>query len=198
LSRCASHDRRRRRGDRFVELEVEGLDVFLEPGEIRSGLAGERDRVAAIHRGVVEARRRRRLAGKRLRVGVDALFTTRRPATKIAESPLGGPRLRLLAELLLHAQEVPRVRAVLDLAANSRPVLLERVVTLDQHLHPETPRGVSDLGAAQDPEPAIDVFARDGGLDFLDAEKILLVERSQAVETILELVQRYVDLLRNH
>ena len=93
---------------------------------------------------------------------------------------------------------MPRVRAVLDLAANSRPVLLERVVPLDQHLHPETARGVSDLGAAQDPEPAIDVLARDGGLDFFDTEKILFVERAQAVEAVLELVQRYVDLLRNH
>jgi hypothetical protein len=93
---------------------------------------------------------------------------------------------------------VAGVGAVLDFAADSRPVLLERVVTLDQRLQLEAFGGVANLGAPKHPETAIDVLASNRGLDLLDAQKILLVERAQALEPSLELLQRDVDLLVLH
>jgi outer membrane protein TolC len=77
-------------------------------------------------------------------------------------------------------------------------MLLERVVALDERLQAEPSRRVPDLRPAQDPEASVDVLARDGGLDLLDAHEVLLVERTQPIQAIFELIESAVDLLRLH
>jgi hypothetical protein len=83
---------------------------------------------------------------------------------------------------------VTLVRAVLDLAADALPILLKRVVALDDVLQPKTPRRIADLLAPKQVDPAVDVLARHRGLDLLEAQKVLLVERAQTLEANLELV----------
>jgi hypothetical protein len=77
-------------------------------------------------------------------------------------------------------------------------VLLKRIVPLGERLQPEAPRRVADGRAAQDPEAPIHVLSRDRGLDLLDPHEVLLVERAQAIEPILELIEGAIDLLRIH
>jgi hypothetical protein len=91
---------------------------------------------------------------------------------------------------------VALVRAVLDLTANALPVLLKRIVALDDRLQLEALGGVADLLAPQHVDASVDVFAGDGGLDFLEAHEILLVKRAQAFEPKLQLFQRYIELDR--
>ncbi|HVW24766.1 MAG TPA: hypothetical protein VHC69_05320 [Polyangiaceae bacterium] len=77
-------------------------------------------------------------------------------------------------------------------------MLLKGVVALHQRLQPKAPGGVANLRSPQDPEAPVDVFARNGGLDLLDAHEVLLIERAQSIQSILELVEGAVDLLRLH
>jgi hypothetical protein len=98
----------------------------------------------------------------------------------------------------LGAEQVALVCPVLDLAADALPVLLERVVALDDRLQLEALRGVANLLAAKHVDAAVDVLARDRGLDFFEAHEVLLVERAQALEPGLQLLQRYVELGRFH
>jgi hypothetical protein len=90
--------------------------------------------------------------------------------------------------VLLRAQEVTLVGTVLDFAANALPILLERVVALDDGLELEALGRVADLLAPQHVDAAIHVFARDGGLDLLDAHEVLLVQRAQSFEPALQLL----------
>jgi hypothetical protein len=100
--------------------------------------------------------------------------------------------------VLLRAEQVALVRTVLDLAANTLPVLLKRVVALDDRLQLEALRGVADLLAAQQINAPIDVLPRDARLDLLEPHEVLLVERAQTFEPCLQLLQRYVELGRFH
>jgi len=68
------------------------------------------------------------------------------------------------------------VRTVLDFAANSLPVRLVRVVPLKDHLEAEALCRVADLLLAEHVDTAVDVLARYGRLDLLDAHEVLLVE----------------------
>jgi hypothetical protein len=110
-----------------------------------------------------------------------------RPATR-------GGRQRDLTEAALGASDVAMVGAVLDLAANAQPVLLEGVVALDDVLELEALGGVADLRLAQRIDAAIDVLARNRRLELLDADEILFVQRTKTFETRLELVQSNVDV----
>jgi hypothetical protein len=94
----------------------------------------------------------------------------------------------------LSAQQVALVRTVLDLATDALPVLLKRVVALDDRLQLEALGGVANLLAAQQVDAPIDVLARDCRLDLFEAEKVLLVERAQTLEPGLQLLQRHVEL----
>jgi hypothetical protein len=93
---------------------------------------------------------------------------------------------------------VALVGAVLDFTADTLPVLLEGVVTLDDVLEPETPSGVADLLASQHVNATIDVFSRDLRLDLLETEEVLLVKRAQALEPHLQFVDRVLELFRLH
>jgi hypothetical protein len=73
---------------------------------------------------------------------------------------------------------VPFISAVFNLATDALPVLLKGVVALDDRLQLEALGGVADLLAAQHVDAPIHVLARDAGLDLLDAEEVLLVERA--------------------
>jgi hypothetical protein len=103
-------------------------------------------------------------------------------------------RQRHVTETALRAGDVAVVGAILDLAADAQPVLLEGVVALDDVLQLEALGRVADLGLAQRIDAAIDVLARDGRLELLDTDEVLLVQGSKAFEPRLELVQRYVDV----
>lgn len=98
----------------------------------------------------------------------------------------------------LRAQNVAPIRAVLDLATDPLPVLLERVVPLDQRLQLEAAPRVPDLLASEQIEAPIDVLARDGGFELFDPKKVLLVESAQAVEANLQLIQGIVELFCLH
>jgi hypothetical protein len=100
--------------------------------------------------------------------------------------------------ILLRAQQVALVSTVLDFAADALPILLERIVALDDRLQLEALGGVADLLAPQHVDAAIHVFARDGGLDLFDAHEVLLVQRAQAFEPALQLLQRDVELRLLH
>jgi len=78
----------------------------------------------------------------------------------------------------LRLDHVALVGAVLDLAADALPILLERVVARDDRLQLEALGCVPDLLAPQHVDSAIDVLAWDRGLDPLDAHEVLLVERA--------------------
>jgi hypothetical protein len=93
---------------------------------------------------------------------------------------------------------VSLVRTVLDLAADALPILLKRVVALDDRLKLEALGGVADFLAPQHVDAPIDVLARDGGLDALEAHEVLLVERAQSLEPCFQLFQRDVELCRLH
>jgi hypothetical protein len=93
---------------------------------------------------------------------------------------------------------VALVSAVLDLAADALPILLERVVALDDRLQLEALGGVANLLAAQHVDATVDVLARDLGLDALDAHEVLLVQRAQSLEPRFQLLQRDIELCRLH
>lgn len=79
------------------------------------------------------------------------------------------------------------VGAILDLATDPEPVHLKRVVPLLQHVELEAQRGVAKVKATNDVEASVDVFSRNERLEFFEAEKVLLVERTQTIESRLEL-----------
>src|SRR5690606_23249719 len=54
-------------------------------------------------------------------------------------------------------QAVAAVCSVLDFTARALPILLERIVTLRQHLEAEAARGVADLLATQQPKAPVHV-----------------------------------------
>lgn|GEM_PF-1344171 len=83
----------------------------------------------------------------------------------------------------------------LDLAKNAMPMLLVGVVALDDGLKLEAFGGVANFFFSQRPDAAIDILARDGRLDFLDANEILLVQRAQALEPHFEFFYVNVELL---
>jgi hypothetical protein len=89
--------------------------------------------------------------------------------------------------VFLRLDKVALVSAVLDLAADALPILLERVVALNDRLQLEALGGVPDLFAPHVNSP-IDILAGDLRLDPLDAHEVLLVERAQAFEPKLELL----------
>jgi hypothetical protein len=93
---------------------------------------------------------------------------------------------------------VALVGAVLDLATDALPILLKGVVALDDVLQSEAPRSVADLLAPQKIDAPVHVLARHGRLDLFEAEKVLLVERAQALESNLELVDLQFVLFRLH
>lgn len=96
------------------------------------------------------------------------------------------------------AQDVTAVRTVFDLAANALPVLLERIVPLDDRLQLEAFCGVPNLDSPQLPNAPIDVFARNRWLDALEAHEVLLVERAQPFHTVFEFFDGAVDLGGRH
>jgi hypothetical protein len=103
-------------------------------------------------------------------------------------------RDRQQVAVLLCLEQVALVGTVLDFAADALPILLERIVALNDRLQLEALGGVADLLAAQQVNAPIHVFARDRGLDALDAHEVLLVERAQALEPGLQLFDRYFEL----
>jgi hypothetical protein len=105
-----------------------------------------------------------------------------------------GCRQRDVTEAALGAGDVTMIRAVLDLATDAQPVLLEGVVALDDVLELETLGRVADLRLAQRIDAAIDVLTRNGRLELLDADEILLVQRAKTFESRLELIQSNVDV----
>jgi hypothetical protein len=66
-------------------------------------------------------------------------------------------------------------------------MLLHRVVTLHEHVELEALRGVPDLLLAEDHDAAIEILARDLGLELLDTAEVLLVERADPVELLFKL-----------
>ena len=118
---------------------------------------------------------------------------------RLSESPPRGDRQKVARPHdALGARQVPLVRAVLDFAADALPILLEGVVALDDRLELEALAGVSDLFAAQHVDAPINVLSRHLRLDLFEAEKVLLVERAQSLETGLELLDRNVELFEVH
>ena len=85
------------------------------------------------------------------------------------------------------------VRAFLDLAADAHPVHRVRVELLRDDLEAEAHRRVADLLLAEDREPTVDIFARDRGLELLEAEEVLLVDVPKTIDALFELTDR--DLL---
>jgi hypothetical protein len=90
------------------------------------------------------------------------------------------------------------VSAVLDFATDALPVLLKRIVALNQRLQFEALRGVSHLLAAKQVDAAVHVFARDRGLDLFDAHEVLFVERAQPLEPCFQLLEGDIELCGVH
>ena len=112
---------------------------------------------------------------------------------------LAEDRERVLgAEALRRAEDVTLVGAVLDLADGARPVLLERVVPLDDRLELEADARVADLLLAEEPDATLDVLALDPGLDLLDAHEVLVVERAEALDAQLQVFDLSLLLFRVH
>jgi hypothetical protein len=99
-----------------------------------------------------------------------------------------------LPAVLLRFEQMALVRAVLDLAADALPILLEGVVALDDGLQLEAFGGVPDLLAPEHVDATIHVLARDLRLDLFEPHEVLLVERAQTFEPKLQLFQRYIEL----
>jgi hypothetical protein len=93
---------------------------------------------------------------------------------------------------------VRRIRTVLDFPTDSPPVLLKGVVPLDEGLKLVPLGRVADLHLPQHPDPSVDVRARHRGWHLLDTKEILLIERSQALESNLEIFQGFVELSGFH
>jgi hypothetical protein len=90
------------------------------------------------------------------------------------------------------------IRPVLDLAHDAHPVLLEGIVALDNRLQLESPRRVADLLAAQRVKSSIDVLLGSVGRYLLDPEKVLFVERAQALDPRLQFFEHDIELSSFH
>jgi hypothetical protein len=99
-----------------------------------------------------------------------------------------------VAEAVLRAHDVSMVGPVLDLSTGAQPVLLKRVVALDDVLQLEALGGVADLRLAQGVEATVDVLTGHRWLELLDADEVLLVQGAEPLDSRLELVQRNVDV----
>ena len=97
-------------------------------------------------------------------------------------------------EAVAPLQGVGTISAGLDLAENSLPVCLVRVVALQDHLEPEAHRGVPEVLLPEHVDLPVDVLSRNRGLHLLEAHEVLLVERAQPVYGRLELADQCLDL----
>jgi hypothetical protein len=104
----------------------------------------------------------------------------------------------VVAETLRGSPEIALVGALLDLAHDALPILLVRVVALHRGFELEAQARVANLFASQGPEAAIDVFARRQRLEPLDAHEVLLVERAQSLDAVLELSNEPPDFVCVH
>jgi hypothetical protein len=101
---------------------------------------------------------------------------------------------RGISEAALGAKDVALVGAGLDLAENSLPVRLIRVVALQDHLEPEPHRRVPEVLLPEHVNLPVDVLSGNRGLHLLEAHEVLLVERAQPVYGRLELADQHLDL----
>jgi hypothetical protein len=92
---------------------------------------------------------------------------------------------RHFSKTTLRASDVPMIGAVLDFAANPQPVLLKRVVALNDVLKLEALRRISDLDFAKRVNAPVDVLTGNRWLNLLDADEVLLVQGPQPFETRL-------------
>jgi hypothetical protein len=113
-----------------------------------------------------------------------------------ALSSLGGECIR--TKTIGDLSNIALVRPRLDLAQNTLPVLLVRIVPLDHHVELVSHARIANLLAAKNPQPAIGVLAGDCRLDLLDAHEVLLVERAQTFHALSELINEHLDLSSLH
>jgi hypothetical protein len=128
------------------------------------------------------------------RAGRFALGLLGQPFLEHPLPPLADRGQRDFSEALRRPPEIAMVRPILDLPADTLPVLLEGVVPLDRRLQLEPHRRVADLFAPQNPEAAVDVLTEDQRLDPFDPHEILLVHGSEALDLVFELVDQHLDL----
>src|SRR5207249_3281961 len=102
------------------------------------------------------------------------------------------------SEALLRLLHVALERALLYGAARALPVgrVGAQLLRDDREAVPE--RGVPDLLAPEHLHAPLDVLARDGRLELLEPEEVLIVELAEAVEARLQLTDQYFDLLLVH
>jgi hypothetical protein len=96
------------------------------------------------------------------------------------------------------ALKIALERAIFDFPRDALPMLLKCIVSLYERLEPKPQRGIANLLLAENLDPALEFFARDLGLELLDPGKVLLVERSGAVEALVEVAQELVEFGRIH
>lgn len=72
-----------------------------------------------------------------------------------------------------------------DLTQVALPILTIGIVALGEGIEFESCCGVTKLHAPQHPETPVDVFALHGGFEFFEAQKKLLIQRAQTIETLL-------------
>jgi hypothetical protein len=92
------------------------------------------------------------------------------------------------------AQNVTTVGAVLDFAHDAHPILLKRIVALDDSLQFESSSSIADLFATEHVEASVDVFLNYLGRDLLDPHEELLVERAKALDSRLQFIDGNVEL----
>jgi hypothetical protein len=90
------------------------------------------------------------------------------------------------------------IGAVLDLAQDAHPILLEGVVALDDRLQLEAFGRIADLRAPKDVDSAVDVLLCDTGWDLFDPHEVLLVERAQALDLHLQFIDGNVQFRDFH
>jgi hypothetical protein len=170
--RCGLGRRRLRRTHQRVERGIQlGAGIEVPGHELAQIILGRTHGVRGALRGL-----RARVEGRLFAAWLGAFRRKRRALGRVQRT-----------EGALGAQLVTLVRALLDLATDAAPVLLERVVALHQRLQLEALGRVPDFLFPQQPEAPIDVLAHHLGLDALDAHEVLLIESTQPLETILEL-----------
>jgi hypothetical protein len=103
--------------------------------------------------------------------------------------------LRLRTEAPRGLCDMTLERPLLDLSRHPGPVHRVGVELLRDDVEAEAEGGVPDLLLSQGAEAAVDVLALDPGLDLLVPHEILLVERTQPIDALFELAQRYLELL---
>ena len=96
------------------------------------------------------------------------------------------------------AAHVPLVGALLDAAGDAPPVRLVGVVARLQLVELEPRRRVARALLVERLEEPVEVLARHQGLDPLDALEVLLVERLEALELHLGVVEQNVEVFDFH